>query len=121
MRDELPEECTKELDYRALVDTLSLLDGETVCVQINGLSSRPGGDDKSPRIGFVGRLRNIGYSWADGFAVGDGGRLLLFEPDFVSASLWTADGNDFFAITIRCGDVEFLVGDEHYAFDEFIM
>jgi len=61
MRDELPEECTKELDYRALIHTLSLLDGETVCVQINGLSSRAGGG-KSARIGFVGRLRNIGYS-----------------------------------------------------------
>jgi hypothetical protein len=56
MRDELPEDCTKQLDYRALLDTLSLLEGETVCVQINGLSSRPGGG-WAPRIGFVGRLR----------------------------------------------------------------
>jgi hypothetical protein len=120
MRDELPEECTKELDYRALVDTLSLVEGETVCVQINGLSSRPSGGE-APRIGFVGRLRNIGYSWAEGFAVGDSGRILLYEPDFVSASLWTYDGNDFFALTIRCGDVEFLVGDESYANDEFTM
>ena len=115
MRDELPEECSRELDYRALVETLSLLEDEEVCLSILGLESHPGG--KAPRVVVRGALRKVGHSWADSFAIGSGGSMVLYEPDFVSASLRTYDGNDFFALTMRFGEASFLVGDESYALE----
>jgi hypothetical protein len=120
MRDELPKECRRDLDYRALIGTLLLLEGELVCLSILGLSSRLGTGGE-PRITILGELRHFDFGWADGFAVGDGGRVLLHEPDFISGSLWTFDGNDFFLLTLRFGDVEFLIGDESGAQQEFTM
>jgi hypothetical protein len=119
MRDELPEECKRELDYRALVETLRLLEGEVIHLSIMGLESRGGGT--SSRLGVAGTLRNIGYSWAASFAIGDSGRLLLYEPDFIAASLLTFDGNDFFRITARFADVTLVIGDESCAGQEFSM
>jgi hypothetical protein len=96
-----------------------LLEGEDVCLSILGLSS-PGGE--SPRIKVVGELRKIGYSGVDGFAVGDSGRVLLHGPDFVSASLETFEGNNFFAVEMRFGEVSFFVGDRTTnAGQEFLM
>jgi|SRR5271154_132998 len=119
MRDELPKECERELDYHALLDTIRMLEGDDVHLSIAGLAPRVGGE--ASRIGIAGTLRAIGYSWAAGFAIGEGGRLLLYEPDFVSASLETFDGNDYFSITARFGDVTFLIDDEGRAGDEFSM
>ncbi len=114
MQNELAEECTRELDYRALVETLLLLEDEEVCLMILGLQLNPGG--KGPRAAVRGVLRKTGHP-GDSFAMGDGGRLVLYEPDFVSASLWTYDGNDYFELTIRFGDVSFLVGDKTYGME----
>jgi hypothetical protein len=119
VRHDLPAECTCELDYRALIETISFLEGEQVCISIEGLSSSRIADGRSPRIGVVGQLRMIDYSWADGFAVADSGRVLLYEPDFVSAFLRTFDGNDFFRVEICFGDMAFVLGDESSALDEF--
>ena len=118
MRDQLPEECKRELDYRALLETLAVLDGEYVCLSVENVSG-PGG--RGARVGVSGRLRRFEYSWADGFAIGDGGRMLLYEADLVRASLQTFDGNDFFRILIRLGEVTFLLGDESLRGDEFEM
>ena len=121
MRDRLPKEFERELDYRGLLDTLALLEGEYVGLALGGLSSRRPLGGRAARLGVAGQLRRITYSWADVFAVGESGRLLLYEPDFVSAALWTYDGNDFFRITIQLGDVTFLIGDESELSDEFEM
>lgn len=118
MRDQLPEECERELDYPGLLDTLALLEGEEVLLDIGGLSSG-NADGRATRIGAFGVLRHASYTWADLWAVGDGGRMLLYEPDFVSASLVTFDGNDFFRVTACFGAVTFQVADESAGGDEF--
>jgi hypothetical protein len=47
--------------------------------------------------------------------------MVICEPDFVSASLLTFDGNDFFRITFRFGSVTFRIGDESDGGMEFHM
>jgi hypothetical protein len=48
--------------------------------------------------------------WADGFAVGDGARVLLYAPDFVSANLHTYDGTTFFSVGVTLARVKFALG-----------
>jgi hypothetical protein len=55
-------------------------------------------------------LRHYAYGWAEGFALGDAARILLYEPDFVSAHLSTFDGVDFFSVGIKLANIEFSIG-----------
>lgn len=114
MRDELPDECMCELDYRALVATLALLEDEKVCLSIAGHDLHPGGN--GPQVTVRGVLHKTGHS-GDSFAIGDDGRLVLYEPGFVSASLRTYDGNDYFMLTIRFDEVSFVLADEIYGLE----
>jgi len=74
---------------------------------------------KGSRIAGFGVLRRVDYSWADVWAVGDGTRALLYQPNFVSGSLWTYDGNDFFVVSAVFGAVAFELADASARNDEF--
>lgn len=114
MRDELPEECMRELDYRALVETLALLEDENVCLSMSGLESHSG--EKGPLVTVSGVLHKAGHS-GNSFAIGASGRLVLYEQDFVSASLRTYDGNDYFTLTIHFSKVSIVLSDEIYGLE----
>jgi hypothetical protein len=88
-----------------MIETLKLLDGE-VCLFISGGSA----DGKGSRVQAKGVLRHYAYGWAEGFALGDAARILLYEPDFVSAHLSTFDGVDFFSVGIKLANIEFSIG-----------
>ena len=104
----------RELDYRALVETLALLEDEKVCLSMFGLDLHPGG--KEPQVTVRGVLHKTGHS-GDSFAIGADGRWVIYEPDFVSASLRTYDGNDYFMLTIRFHGVSFVLADEIYGLE----
>jgi hypothetical protein len=105
MRSDLPPDCHRSLDYASMIETLKLLEGEDVCLYISG-----GAGEASSRIQAKGVLRHYAYGLAEGFALGDGSRVLLYEPDFVSAGLRTVDGVDLFWIGIRLTDLQFTIG-----------
>ncbi len=66
--------------------------------------------DKS-RIQSTGILRHYACSWAEGFAIGDGVRMLLWVPDFVRAHFRTFDGADFVSVTIELAGFTYWIGD----------
>jgi hypothetical protein len=116
MRGDLPPDCHRSLDYASTIETLGLLEGETVCLLIPGGS----GDGKASRIQSKGVLRHYAYGWAEGFAIGEAARVLLYEPDFISAGLSTADGARFFSVGITLADLDFSIGDpDSLETDEF--
>jgi hypothetical protein len=119
MKTDLPPDCQRSLDYRSTIDTLSLLEGEEVCLFISagaGVIARDG--EAASRIQAKGVLRHYAYGgWAEGFALGDAARVLLYEPDFVSAGMRTLDGVDFFRISVKLTKVEFSI--ENLETDEF--
>lgn len=112
MRTDLPPDFSRSLDYRSTIHTLRLLEGEEVCLLISG---RPrafdGHSEAASRIQAKGILRHYTYGWAEGFAIGDAARVLLYEPDFVRAGVRTFDGNDFFSVDIKLAELEFCIGD----------
>jgi hypothetical protein len=113
MRSDLPPDCSQSLDYTSTIETLKLLDGEELCLFIDagpGEYTASGSGARASRIQAKGILRHYAYSWAEGFALGDGARVLLYEPDFVSASLRTLDGVDLFWVRIELADVKFSIG-----------
>jgi hypothetical protein len=105
-RRALPPETHQVLGYDELIDTLRLLENEQVCLCKTFGES----DGKGSRFEVVGTLRHLPYSSAHCFAIGQA-RLLLRPGDFVEASLWTFDGNDFFQISLRFGDQQLTIGD----------
>lgn len=112
MRTDLPPDSRRTLDYRSTVDTLRLLEGEEVCLFISGGPRvLDGHGEAASRIQAKGILRHYEYGWAEGFAIGDAARVLLYEPDFVGAGLRTFDGTDFFSVAIKLDELEFCIGD----------
>ena len=103
VKADLPRESDSALDYEGLLATLRKLEGELVCLLI-ALGSES-------RLQTKGIMRRYSYDWAEGFAIGDGGRLLLCEPDFRAARLRTYDGNEHFQITICFLDAQYVIGD----------
>jgi hypothetical protein len=114
-RKDLPPDCDQPLDYSSTIETLKLLEGELVCLSI----STPVDDGKSSRIQACGSLNHYAYGWAQGFAIGDGARALLWEPDFVSARLRTLEGNAIFWLEVKLHGLDFVIGDLSMQTDEF--
>jgi hypothetical protein len=113
MRSDLPPDCSRSLDYATTIETLKLLEGEELCLVISGgpgVVTGSDGAEAASRIQAKGILRHYAYSWGEGFALGAGFRVLLFEPDFVSASLRTIDGVDLFWVSIELADIKFSIG-----------
>jgi hypothetical protein len=122
VRAELPSDCHRSLDFREAIATLRLLEGEEVVLFIGGGPGQVTGDAIAcSRIQAKGALRYYDYGgWAEGFAIGDAARVLLYEPDFVEAALTTLDGNAFYTVGIRLVDVAFSVGNPGFhETDEF--
>lgn len=74
---------------------------------------------KGSRIQATGVLKHYAYNWAEGFAVGDGARVLICESDFISSHLRTFVGVDFFRIGIELVALKFVLGDLAPQTDEF--
>jgi hypothetical protein len=111
MKTDLPPDCHRSLDYTSTIDTLRLLEGEEVCLSISGgagVITRDG--EAASRIQAKGVLRHYAYGWAEGFALGDAARVLLYEPDFVSGEMRTFEGVDLFWISVTLTRVEFTIG-----------
>jgi len=70
------------------------------------------------RIQAKGILRHYAYGWAEGFALGDGARVLLYEGDFIKGHLNTHGGVDLFLVTVHLMNVKFYLGNYHET-DEF--
>jgi hypothetical protein len=89
-----------------------LLEGEEVCLSISGGAGVVTRDaEAASRIQAKGILRHYAYgAWAEGFALGDAARILLYEPDFVSAEMRTLAGVDLFWISVKLTKVEFSIG-----------
>jgi hypothetical protein len=114
MKDQLPADHHGDLDFKALVETLQLLEGEEVVLWLSA--------GKQARVQVKGVLRfyDYGGGWGKGFAVSPAGRVLLVEDDFRSADLWTFEGNEYFSVSIRSGDAAFALGSPgHLETDEF--
>lgn len=78
------------------------------------------GDRRGSRLQLQGALRHYDYKWAEGFAIGDTGRLLVDRDDFASAHLRTFEGTTFFLISVELGRLSFVIGDpDLLATDEF--
>jgi hypothetical protein len=119
----LPREVHQQpLDYRRLVSTLGMIDGEPVIVR---LASRDA--DHASTVGvasIVGELKHqipARYE-GDEFSIGSpypdrdpqhpaGGILFIREETFESATLTTFDGNDYFIVSIKTRCLEILVQD----------
>jgi hypothetical protein len=99
-RSDLPEELSRlALSYSALVDTLQLLEGEEVWLRNGPVDTR-------------GVLRRVAGRWDhDTFGVGEETRLVLGQSQFAEASLSTAEGNNYFVISMRFGQADLVVGD----------
>jgi hypothetical protein len=122
VRAELPTDCHRSLDFRETVATLRLLEGEVVVLFISGGPGQMTADAiASSRIQAKGALRHYDYGgWAEGFAIGDSARVLLYEPDFVDAALTTLDGNAFYSVVIRLVGAAFSIGNPGFhETDEF--
>jgi hypothetical protein len=105
-RRALPPETRRALDFDELIATLRLLDGEQVCLSLN-----LGPGDSSSRLRVIGELRQIDDRGGMRFAIGTDVRLAPVRGDFIEASLWTFDGNDFFQIALTFQGGGFRIGD----------
>ena len=114
MRSELPPDCSRSLNYASMIETLKLLEGEELSLFIDGGPgeyTESGSGARASRIQAKGMLRHYAYGgWAEGFALGDGARILLYEPDFISATLTTVDGVDLCWVTIELAEIGFSIG-----------
>jgi hypothetical protein len=120
---DLPREVHQQpLDYRRLVSTLGMIDGEPVIVR---LASRDAGHASTVGVAsIVGELKHqipARYE-GDEFSIGSpypdrdpqhlaGGILFIREETFESATLTTFDGNDYFIVSIKTRCLEILVQD----------
>jgi hypothetical protein len=112
----------KSLEYRELISTLALIDGEPVIVRLS-----PREPDLGPAAGvasIVGELRHqvparyegqehsIGTPYPDRHHQHlSGGILFIDEATFENATLRTFDGNDYFSISIETRSMQILVQD----------
>lgn len=108
LRDRLPMNTSTSLTYGELIATLGLLVGEHVCVPIQ--DGTPDGAQGRSSFQATGALRRLPLPWAPAFAVGDVFTLVLDEPDFEAASLWTFDGNRSYEVRLQFGDVHLKLG-----------
>jgi hypothetical protein len=99
----LPREAEVSLDFGALVATLGLLEGETVCL------SQDFGDGRSS-LQILGELALYSFGDRTGVAIGSS-RLHLSPENEIEATLRTFDGNDFFRVWLTIGGTSFVIGD----------
>jgi len=123
MRTDLPPNADESLDYASTIETLKLLEGEEVVIFIEcgpgEPTGQPDGAVMSSRIQAKGILRHYDYGdWAQGFALGDGARVLLYEGDFVTGHLTTHNEVDLFSVSVDLAQVKFSLGNYHET-DEF--
>ncbi len=118
MRTDLPPNTDQSLDYASTIETLKSLEGEEVVLCIDGGpgEGRPGGP--ASRLQAKGILRHYAYGWAEGFALSDGARVLLYEGDFITGRLNTHEGADLFSVAIHLTNVKFYLGNYNET-DEF--
>ena len=94
--ERLPPDCERQLDFEALIETLRLLEGETVVAAVEGGRMLP-----SPLV-VKGPLRYLGPEEGDRterFLVGEAD--LSFHPVTVSeADLHVHDGTEFFQFAV---------------------
>jgi hypothetical protein len=101
-----------DLDYATTIEALKQLEGEELCLQISGgpgVVTTDDGAEAASRIQTKGVLRHYDYGWAEGFALGDATRVLLYEGDFVGAVLTEVDGVGAW-VAIRLTDVRVVIG-----------
>lgn len=122
-RTDLPREvCQKPLDYKQLVSTLDMVEGEPVIVR---LASRESDNANTAGVAsIVGELKHqipARYE-GDEFSIGSpykdrdpehlaGGILFIREETFESATLTTFDDNDYFIVGITTRCLEIIVQD----------
>lgn len=122
-KTDLPREVRqKPLDYKRLVSTLDMIEGESVIVR---LASREADNVSTAGVvSIVGELKHqipARYE-GDEFSIGSpypdrdtehlaGGILFIREETFESATLTTFDGNDYFIVSIKTRYLEILVQD----------
>jgi len=99
VEDLLPPDADDELDYASLIEMLRRLEGKEACLLMSA--------GEAWRFQAKGTVRYYDYNWADGFAIGDGARMLVSEPDFVGAKLRTHDGAEHFSIAMRFGEAAY--------------
>jgi hypothetical protein len=102
-KHDLPLQADDSLDHISLIKMLGLLEGEEVCL-LFGAGAKSRGQAK-------GIVRHCGYNQTDGFAIGDGVRLVVSASDFAGAQMRTYDGTEHFSIRMRFGDAECVLGD----------
>jgi hypothetical protein len=102
-RRALPREASEELSYDGLIATLRQLVGEDVCLAMTL-------GDGGSRLTVQGVLSLYDYGWATGAAIGTA-RLLLSPETATETTLRTLDGNDFFIISLRFGNIALTIGD----------
>lgn len=95
------------MDYGTLIETLDLLVGEAVVVDVAL------GPTRTSRAAASGTLVRMPSGALPGhlFGVGDLFVILLDEPDLSTAHLRTFDGNDFFEVTFRLGQATLILSD----------
>jgi hypothetical protein len=117
-----PRPDQRSLDYASMIDALKQFEGAEMCLAISGgpgVVTETDGAEAASRIQAKGILRHYDYGWAEGFAVGDAARVLLYEGDFVSAAETEWDGIDI-GMSIRLTDVTLFIGKaEATVTDEF--
>jgi hypothetical protein len=102
----------RSLDYASTIEALKQLEGEEIWLEISGgpgVVTSDDGAEAASRILAKGVLRHYDYGWAEGFALGDAARVLLYEGDFISAELAEWDGLDV-GVGIRLVDVTLFIG-----------
>jgi hypothetical protein len=123
MRTHLPPNADQPLDFASIIETLKSLEGEDVVLFIDGGPGEAGRTGAGPasRLQAKGILRHYAYGWAEGFALGDGARVLLYERDFIRGHLHTHSGGDLFSVTVQLMNVTFYLGNypETDEFDVF--
>jgi hypothetical protein len=110
---DFPPDWQESLDYGSTVETLKRLEGQELCLFISGgpgVVTGSDGAEAASRIQAKGILRHYDYSWAEGFALGDAARVLLYEDDFVGGDLRTLDPADLFWICIELAHVTVCIG-----------
>jgi hypothetical protein len=122
MRTHLPPNADHPLDFASIIETLKSLEGEDVVLFIDagpGEAGPTGAGVRASRLQAKGILRHYAYGWAEGFALGDGARVLLYEGDFIRGHLNTH--SDLFSVTVQLMNVTFYLGNypETDEFDVF--
>jgi len=131
-KTDLPREvAAQRLTFPQLVQTLDLIEGESVIVRLHAVALEPADVALEPAeiqqiASIVGVIRRGSTRFADHgvyeFSVGEpypdrypdhlaGGMLFLNEQVFLDAKLHTFDGNDYFIISISTPTFEILVQD----------